>query len=227
MHLAILIERMRREGYEFQVSQPKVIEKYEGEVKMTPYERLFIEVPDDYSGIVMQKLGARHAALQDMNSDNGVTYLEFLIATKELFGYRSEFITDSRGLGIINTSFYEFRPDNGVRLVRDRGSLVATEAGLTRLFSLINAQDRGELFIGAGVEVYKGMVVGQNARSGDMNINVCREKQLTNIRSKGEGVSEHFNAPRVMSLEDALEYIDETELVEITPKTVRIRKITT
>lgn len=224
LHLAILIERMRREGYEFQVAKPQVIEKVVDGVKMTPYEKVSIEVPDDYAGSVMQKMGNRHGELLDMNSENGITYYEFVIATKELFGYRSEFITDSRGLGIFNSSFLEYRHDNGVEIVRDRGSLVAHDTGITKTYALANAQDRGTLFIGPQVEVYKGMIIGQNARQGDMSISACKEKQQTNMRSKGEGVTDHFNTPKVMTLEDAIEYIDDTELVEITPKSVRMRK---
>jgi GTP-binding protein len=224
LHLAILIERMRREGYEFQVAKPQVIEKMVDGVKMTPYEKVSIEVPDDYAGSVMQKMGNRHGELLDMNSENGITYYEFVIATKELFGYRSEFITDSRGLGIFNSSFLEYRADNGVEIVRDRGSLVAHDTGITKTYALANAQDRGTLFIGPQVEVYKGMIIGQNARQGDMSISACKEKQQTNMRSKGEGVTDHFNTPKVMTLEDAIEYIDDTELVEITPKSVRMRK---
>jgi GTP-binding protein len=224
LHLAILIERMRREGYEFQVAKPQVIEKIVDNVKMTPYEKVSIEVPDEYAGSVMQKMGNRHGELLDMNSENGITYYEFVIATKELFGYRSEFITDSRGLGIFNSSFLEYRADNGVEIVRDRGSLVAHDTGITKTYALANAQDRGTLFLGPAVEVYKGMIIGQNARQGDMSISACKEKQQTNMRSKGEGVTDHFNTPKVMTLEDAIEYIDDTELVEITPKSVRMRK---
>jgi GTP-binding protein len=225
LHLAIFIERMRREGYEFQVSRPQVIEKVIDGKRLTPFERLFIEVPDEFAGAVMQKLGERHANLQDMNSVNGVTFMEFIISTKELFGYRSEFITDSRGLGIINSAFFEYGEDSGVVFARERGSLVAHETGITKMYGLLQIQDRGDLFIGPGVSVYKGQVIGQHARSGDLSVNVCKEKHLTNIRSKGEGVSEHFNAPQVVTLEDALEYIDDTELVEVTPKSIRIRKI--
>lgn len=225
LHLAILIERLRREGYEFQVSRPQVIEKEIDGKLHTPYERVFIEVPEEYSGVVMQKMGLRHGDLQDMSTISGITMMEFIIATKELFGYRSEFITDTRGLGLLNSSFLEYRPDNGVVLKRDRGSLVAHESGIARLYGLINAQDRGTLFIGANTEVYKGQVVGQQSRVGDLIVNICKEKQLTNIRSKGEGVSEHFNVPKIMGLEEALEYIDDTELVEVTPKNIRIRKI--
>jgi GTP-binding protein len=225
LHLAILIERLRREGYEFEVSRPQVIEKQVEGVKMTPFERLFIEVPEDYSGSVIQKMGVRHGDLQDMQTNNGIVNMEFIIATKDLFGYRSEFITDSHGLGMLNTSFLEYRKDNGISQQRDRGSLLVHEAGMTKLYGLAGVQDRGTLFIGPATAVYKGQVIGQNARPGDMAVNVCKEKAQTNHRSSGEGVSEHFNAPKVMGLEEALEYIDDTELVEVTPKNIRIRKI--
>jgi GTP-binding protein len=225
LHLAILIERMRREGYEFQVSRPQVIEKEVDGKTLTPFEQVYIEVPEEFSGVVMQKMGTRHAKLQNMSTNNGTVELEFIISTKEFFGYRSEFLTDTRGLGIINTLFYEYAADSNAPFARDRGSLVAHETGITRMFGLIAIQDRGALFINANTEVYRGQVVGQNARAGDMSVNVCKEKQLTNMRSKGEGVSVHFNAPKIMTLEDSLEYINDTELVEVTPKNVRIRKI--
>lgn len=225
LHLAILIERLRREGYEFQVARPQVIEKVIDGVKMTPYERVFLDVPEAYSGSVMQKMGARRGELKDMKSENGTVYYEFIIATKDLFGYRSEFITDTKGLGIINSSFYQYQHDTGTPLQRDRGSLVVHEGGVTTLYGLTNIQDRGELFIGPAVNVYKGQVIGQNARPDDMRVNVCKIKQLTNMRSKGEGTSEHFNTPRIMGLEDALEYVSDDELVEVTPKSIRIRKM--
>ena len=224
-HLAIFIERMRREGYEFQVSRPHVITKVVDGKIHTPYEKVFVEVPEQHSGIVIQKMGQRHAKLNDMKTVEGVVYLDFTVATKELIGFRSQFITDTKGLGIINTSFFEYKPDDGTTLERDRGSLVAHETGETRLYGLVNVQDRGELFVGPGGNVYKGQVVGQNSRSEDIRINVCKEKQLSNMRSKGDGSSEHFNTPKVMSLENALEYINDTELVEVTPKNIRIRKI--
>ncbi len=225
LHLAILIERLRREGYEFQVSRPQVIEKIVDGQKLTPFERLYIEVPDEYSGVVMQKLGARHADLQDMRSEEGITYLDFIIATKELFGYRSEFITDTRGFGIINSSFYEFRPDTNASLKRDRGSLVVHETGTTMHYGLAQVQDRGIIFVTAGTPVYKGQVIGQNARSGDMSVNVCKEKHLTNMRASGDDGREYLVSSKKMDLEDSLEYIDDTEYVEITPKNIRIRKI--
>ena len=224
LHLAILIERMRREGYEFQVSRPQVIEKIVNGTKMYPYEQVFIEIPEEFSGIVMQKLGARRGELREMGGDNGVVVLEFIIATRSLFGYRSEFITDTRGLGLINATFYEFRPDPGFEYSREAGSLISFEDGLTNLYGLLAIQDRGVLFVGPGVPVYKGQVVGQNSRAEDMRVNVCKTKQLSNMRSKGEGTNVHFNTPKEMGLEDALEFISDDELVEVTPKNIRIRK---
>lgn len=225
LHLAILIERMRREGYEFQISRPQAIDKVKDGVTTTPYERVFLEVPEQYSGAVIQKMGIRRGELQDMGTEQGITFLEYIISTKDLFGFKSEFIADSHGQGIFNSSFLEYRPDTGHVYERDRGSLVAHEGGLTKLYGLIAAQGRGVLFIGPGTPVYEGQVIGRNSRSDDIWINVCKEKQLTNNRSSGEGVSEHFNAPEEMTLEKALEYINDKELVEATPKSVRIRKI--
>lgn len=225
LHLAILIERMRREGYEFQISRPQAIDKIKDGVTITPYERVFLEVPEQYSGVVIQKMGIRRGELQDMGTEQGVTFLEYIISTKDLFGFKSEFIADSHGQGIFNSSFLEYRPDRGASYERDHGSLVAHETGLTKLYGLIAAQGRGVLFVGPGTPVYAGQVIGRNARQEDIRINVCKEKQLTNNRSSGEGVSEHFNAPEEVTLEKALEYIDDKELVEATPKSVRIRKI--
>jgi GTP-binding protein len=225
LHLAILIERMRREGFEFQVSRPQVIEKVIDGKTMTPFERVFIETPEEYCGVVMQKMGLRHGDLQDMNTTDGVSLLEFTISTKELFGYRSEFITDTHGLGTINTTFMEYKIDPGNCYTREQGSLVVHENGISKLYGLIAAQGRGDLFIGPSIPVYAGQVIGQNAREDDIRINICKEKQQTNHRSSGEGVSEHFNTPRLMGLEEALEYINDTELVEVTPQNIRIRKI--
>lgn len=225
LHIAILIERLRREGYEFQVARPQVIDKVVDGKTVTPYEEVFIEVPEEFSGVVMQKMGSRRGELKDMKSENGTVYLEFVIPTKGLFGYRSEFMTDTRGLGIINTTFLKYDSDAGSVLARDRGSLVVHESGATSLYGLTNSQDRGELFVGPGADVYKGQIIGQHARAGDLRVNVCKSKQLTNMRSKGEGVTEYFKTPRVMSLEDALEYIADDELVEVTPQNIRLRKI--
>ncbi|MCX6726146.1 MAG: translational GTPase TypA [Candidatus Shapirobacteria bacterium] len=225
LHLAILIERLRREGYEFQVSQPQVIVKIVDGKKLIPYEEVFIEVPEEYSGAVIQKLGGRFGLIKKMEVKEGIVHLEFIIPTRGLFGYRREFMTDTRGLGIMNTLFHDYLPEKGEWKKRDRGSLVACETGTTRLYGLTNVQNRGDLFYGPAVNVYKGQVVGQNSRSEDIWINVCKEKQLSNMRSKGDGGMDHFNVPRLMSLDDALEYINNTELVEVTPKSIRIRKI--
>lgn len=225
LHLAIFIERLRREGYAFQVSQPQVITKIENGQKMTPYDEVFIEVPEKYAGAVIQKLQSRYAEMRKMDTKEGTTYLEFIIPTRGLFGYRSKFMTDTHGQGVINTGFYKYLPEKGEWKERERGSLVTYETGVTRIYGLTNAQDRGELFVDQAVNVYKGQVAGQNNRPGDMIVNICKEKQLSNMRSKGEGVTRHFNTPRNMDLEDALEYIDNTELVDVTPVAIRIRKI--
>ena len=225
LHLAILIERMRREGYEFQISMPQVIIKEIDGKKMVPYERIFIEVPEPYYGLVMQKLGSRKGEVQEMKTVENIVFLEFIIPTRGLFGYRSEFLTDTRGLGIMNTVFEKYLPDPGNWREREQGSLVAHETGKSCLYGLINIQDRGVLFYGSDVQVYEGEVVGQNSRPGDLRVNICKAKQLSNMRSKGDGGMEHFNTPKTMDLEDALEYISDDELVEVTPENVRIRKI--
>ena len=224
LHLAILIERLRREGYELQVSRPQVILKTLDGKTCAPFDRVFVEVPEKHSGVVIQNLGSRGGEMHDLQTREGITYLEFVIPTRGLFGFRTEFLTETRGLGIMNTSFEGYKPDPGNWHERDRGSLVAHESGTTHLYGLLNVQGRGIFFIGPGAEVYKGQVVGQNSREEDIRVNVCKTKQLSNMRSKGDGSAEHFNAPKIMGLEDALEYINDDELVEVTPKTVRIRK---
>lgn len=225
LHLAILIERLRREGYEFQVSRPQVIARIVDGRTLVPYDQIFVEVPEQYGGAVIQSLGARNAEMQEMSSKNGITHLEFIVPTRGLFGYKNEFLTATKGLGIMNTLFYDYLPDKENWKEREQGSLVAHESGETRLYGLLAIQDRGEMFVGPGVEVYYGQVVGQNSKKGDMRVNVCKEKKLSNMRSKGDGVSEHFNAPKEMTLEDSLAYIGDDELVEVTPKSVRIRKM--
>ncbi|HBQ20479.1 MAG: GTP-binding protein TypA [Deltaproteobacteria bacterium GWA2_38_16] len=224
LHLAIFIERMRREGYEFEVSRPQVITKEINGKTHAPFERVFIEVPEIYSGIMMKKMGMRHAEMVDMKTENGIIFYEFIVSTRELFGFRGEFLTDTKGLGIMNTIFYQYQPDVGTLRERERGSLVAHETGVTNMYGLINTQERGTLFMGPGVSVYKGQVVGQNSRGMDMRVNVCKEKHLSNMRSKGDGTNDHFDHPKAMDLEDCLEYIDDTELVEVTPKNIRMRK---
>ncbi len=225
LHLAILIERMRREGFEFQVGRPHVIDKVVDGKKLTPYEKVYVEVPEEFSGAVIQKMGSRRADMKDMSLENDIVLMEFIISTKNLFGYRSEFVTDTKGLGIMNTLFYEYAPDPGFSIERQQGSLVSFETGVTNAYSLTNIQDRGILFIGPETQVYKGQVIGKNSREDDIRVNACKTKHLTNHRSKGEGVSVYFKTPKTMDLEDALEYIAEDELVEVTPKSVRIRKV--
>ena len=225
LHLAILIERMRREGYELAVSRPQVISREIDGKWMTPYEKVFIEVPEQYQGAVMNNLGSRKGEVKEMRTHNGIAFLEFVIPTRGLFGYRNEFLTESKGLGIINTAFHQYMPDPGNWKDKVHGSLISTDTGPTNMYGLRNVQDRGTMFFSPAVEVYQGQVVGQNSRPNDMWVNVCKEKALSNMRSKGEGNTEHFNVPKTMGLEDALEYIGDDELVEVTPKNVRIRKI--
>ena len=225
LHLSILIERMRREGYEFQVSKPQVIVREINGQMMVPFENVFIEVPENYKGIVIQKLGSRKGEMVEMKNAGNIVFLEFIVPTRGLMGYKSEFLTDTKGLGIINTAFYQYQPDPGNWQERAQGSLVAHETGETHLYGLKNVQGRGVLFLGPGIIVYEGQVVGQNSRPNDIRVNVCKTKQLSNMRSKGEGNTEHFNVPKIMGLEDALEYIGDDELVEVTPKNIRIRKV--
>jgi len=224
LHLAILMERMRREGYEFQVGRPQVIDKKADGQTLTPYEKVYMEAPEAFSGIILQKMGERRGEMLDMRTENGIVFMEYVISTRGLFGYRSEFITDTKGLGIMNTLFHEYAKDNGYSHERQQGSLVAFETGVTNGYSITNIQDRGNLFVGPAVDVYKGQVIGQNSRDDDLRVNICKTKQLTNMRSKGEGTNVHVKTPKEMTLEDALEYISDDELVEITPKNIRIRK---
>jgi GTP-binding protein len=225
LHLAILIERLRREGFEFAVSRPQVITREINGQMMTPYEKIFIEVPEIYQGAVMQKMGERKGELKEMRINGDIVLLEFIIPTKGLFGYRNDFLTDTKGLGIMNATFFQYMPEPGNWRERNHGSLISTDTGPTNMYGLRNVQDRGTMFFSPGVQVYEGQVVGQNSRPNDIRVNVCKEKALSNMRSKGEGNTEHFNVPKTMGLEDALEYIGDDELVEVTPKNVRIRKI--
>jgi GTP-binding protein len=225
LHLSILIETMRREGYEFEVSRPQVIEKEINGVKSEPVEELIIEIPEEYVGIVMERLGPRKSELANMtHKGDGTVKLEFHIPTRGLFGFRSEFLTDTKGMGIMHHSFHHYAPGRGEILTRLRGSLVAFETGETTTYGLENAQERGDLFVGPGVKVYKGMVVGEHARPGDLAVNVCKKKQLTNIRSSTSDFSAKLTPPRQMSLEQCLEFITDDELVEVTPHSLRMRK---
>ncbi len=224
MHLSILIETMRREGYEFQVSTPKVLFKEIDGVKCEPIERLVIDVPEDCVGSVMEKMGNRKGELIEMHPQGSRMKLEFLIPSRGLFGYRSEFMTDTKGEGIMNTIFDSYQPYKGDIVQRAYGSLIAFESGESITYGLYNAQERGTLFIGAGVPVYEGMVVGMSPKSEDIALNVCKKKQLTNTRASGSDDALRLIPPKIMSLEQCLEFITDDELLEVTPKSLRIRK---
>ncbi len=224
MHLSILIETMRREGYELSVSTPRVLFKEIDGVKCEPMEKLVIDVPENCVGAVMEKMGVRKAELQQMNPVGNRTRLEFKIPSRGLFGYRSEFLTDTKGEGILNTIFIGYEPFMGEIPVRTTGSLVAFETGTASAYGLWNAQDRGALFIDAGVDVYEGMIVGVSPKIGDINVNVCKKKHLTNTRASGSDEALRLIPPRHMSLEESLEFISDDELVEVTPKNIRLRK---
>lgn len=225
LHLSVLIETMRREGFELLVSRPKVIFKEIDGVKCEPIERLVVNVPDDCIGNVIEKLGKRKAEMINMEpAEAGHTKIEFKIPARGLIGYRTEFLTDTKGVGTMNNIFDSYAPYEGTISARTRGVLVAFEQGTSITYGLYNAQERGELFIGAGVEVYEGMIVGSNSRSEDIAINVCKEKHLTNTRASGSDDALRLVPPVQMSLEQAIEFIAEDELVEVTPKNIRLRK---
>ena len=226
LHLSILIENMRREGYEFAVSKAEVLYKTdERNQKLEPMELAYIDVPEEFSGSVIQKLSNRKGELQGMSPINGgYTRLEFSIPSRGLIGYRGEFLTDTKGNGIMNTIFDGYGPYKGDLSYRKQGSLIAFEAGEAITYGLYNAQDRGVLFIGPGEKVYAGMVIGQTGKTEDIEINVCKKKQLTNTRASGSDDALRLSPPKLLSLEQALEFIDVDELLEVTPKSLRIRK---
>ena len=226
LHLSVLIENMRREGYEFAVSKAEVLYKYnERNQKQEPMETAFVDVPEEFSGNVIQKLSSRKGELLGMTSINGgYTRLQFSIPSRGLIGYRGEFMTDTKGNGILNTSFDGYGPYKGDMMYRKQGSLIAFEAGEAITYGLYNAQDRGTLFIEPGEKVYAGMVVGQTGKAEDIEINVCKKKQLTNTRSSSADEALRLSPKKVLSLEQALEFIDTDELLEVTPKNLRIRK---
>lgn len=226
LHLSVLIENMRREGYEFAVSKAEVLYKTdERGRRLEPMERAFIDVPEDFSGSVIQKLSNRKGELLGMSSiGGGYTRLEFLIPSRGLIGYRGEFMTDTKGNGIINTVFEEYGEYKGDISYRKQGSLIAFESGETVAYGLFNAQDRGTLFVGPGEKVYAGMVIGQNGKAEDIELNVCKTKHLTNTRSSSADEALKLTPPRKLSLEESLEFIDTDELLEITPESLRIRK---
>jgi GTP-binding protein len=226
LHLSILMETMRREGYEFQVSRPRVITKRgtSGE-RLEPYEELSIDVPEEYLGVVIEKLGQRRAEMLEMkNPGQGLVRLLYRIPARGLFGYRSEFLTDTRGTGIIHHRFLDYGPWAGPLAGRSRGTLVSMEAGLVVAFALSNLAERSTLFLAPGTPVYEGMIVGENSRPGDMDVNPTKEKKLTNMRTKASDDNIQLEPPRELTLEGALEYIEDDELIEITPQAVRLRK---
>ena len=225
LHLSVLIETMRREGFELLVSRPKVILKEIDGVKCEPIERLVVNVPDDCVGNVIEKLGRRKAEMVNMEpAEEGHTKIEFKIPARGIIGYRTEFLTDTKGEGTMNHIFDSYEPYKGDIQARTRGTIVAFEAGKSITYGLYNAQDKGDLFIGPGVEVYEGMIVGLNSRSEDLAINVCKEKHLTNTRASGSDEALRLVPPIQMSLEKAIEFIQDDELVEVTPKSIRLRK---
>ena len=224
MHLSILIETMRREGFEFQVSNPRVMFQTIDGVKSEPVEKLLIDVPETAVGVVMEKMGVRKADLQHMTPQGNRVRLEFLIPARGLFGYRSEFLTATRGEGILSSVFHSYQPYAGEIPTRSLGALIAFETGESITYGLYNAQERGKLFIGAGVPVYMGMVVGTNPKGVDLSVNVCKKKHITNTRASGSDDALRLVPPQILSLEEALEFIEADELLEVTPKSLRVRK---
>ncbi len=224
MHLSILIENMRREGYEFQVSTPKVLYKTIDGALYEPVERLIVDVPEDGTGAVFQSMGERKGELVHMSAVGSRMRLEFLIPARGLFGYKSEFLTQTKGEGVMNSIFFEYQPYKGDINRRDTGSLVAFESGEAVTYGLFNAQDRGVLFIEPGTQVYEGMVVGVSPKPDDINVNVCKKKHMTNTRAAGSDDAMRLNTPKKMSLEECLEFLGDDELLEVTPASLRIRK---
>lgn len=226
LHLSVLIENMRREGYEFAVSKAEVLYKKDADGKLLePMETAYVDVPEEFTGTVIEKLSQRKGELRNMGTaSGGYTRLEFSIPSRGLIGYRGEFLTDTKGNGIMNTSFDGYAPYKGDIQYRKQGSLIAFETGESVTYGLFQAQERGVLFLGAGEKVYSGMVIGQNAKTDDIEVNVCKTKHLTNTRSSGADDALRLTAPKLLSLEEALDFIDTDELLEVTPKTLRIRK---
>ena len=225
LHLSILIETMRRQGYEFQVSRPKVITKTENGKLLEPMELLIVEVPEEYVGAVMEKIGSRRGELENMgNRNGGSTHLEFKIPARGLIGYRSEFMTDTNGNGIMNNLFAGYEPYKGEIETRERGSIVAHETGESTAYGLFNTQDRGRLFIGPGVPVYEGMIVGECSKNEDLTCNICKKKQMTNTRAAGSDDALRLVPHTTLSLEQSMEFIKDDELLEVTPENIRLRK---
>ena len=226
MHLSILIENMRREGYELGVSTPRVLYKEIDGKLCEPIEELVVDVPEGSVGAVIEKMGSRKAEMISMTPVGSRMRVVFHVPARGLFGYRNEFLTDTKGEGIMSSVFYDYEQYKGDIPRRSTGSLVAFETGEAVTYGLYNAQERGTLFIGAGVNVYEGMIVGESPKSGDIVVNVCKKKHLTNTRASGSDDALRLIPPKILSLEDSLEFIGDDELVEVTPKSIRLRKIT-
>ncbi len=224
LHLSILIEKMRREGYEFQVTRPHVIMREENGKTMEPYEELTVDVDEQYQGVVIEKLGKLKGVLEDMQVENQMTRMKFKVPTRGLLGYRSEFMTDTRGMGVMNYVFAEWGPYAGEIQNRSNGVMIVKENCTSVAYALFNLQDRGELFIGPGEELYKGQIIGEHCRPADLVVNPAKGKKLTNMRASGSDEAVILTPPREMSLEDCIAYINDDELVEITPKIIRLRK---
>ena len=225
LHLSILIETLRREGYEFQVSKPEVLFQEIDGKKCEPMEAVTVDVPEEFVGVVIEKLGSRKGEMTNMYpAQGGYTRLEFSIPARGLIGYKNEFLTDTKGNGILNSIFDGYAPYKGEIPTRSQGSLIAFESGEAITYGLYNAQERGDLFIGPGVKVYEGMIVGRNARSNDLEVNVCKKKQLTNTRASGSDDALKLVTPITMSLEQCIEFISDDELIEVTPQNLRMRK---
>lgn len=224
LHLAILIENMRRENYELQVSKPNVITKKINDVLSEPVEHVIIDVPEEFVGIVIEKLGQRKAEMKNMITFNENTRLEFIIPSRGLIGYRAEFMTDTKGTGILHHNFHAYEPFKGEIVSRQRGALVAMENGIASAYAMFKLQERAVFFIDPGTKVYEGMVVGENSRSNDMQVNVTKTKQLTNMRASGADEAIRLEPARILTLEQAIEWITDDEYVEITPESIRIRK---
>jgi GTP-binding protein len=224
LHLAILIETMRREGYEFQVSRPEVIFKYIDDVLCEPMEHVIIDVPDEHVGGVIENLGRRRGEMKNMIASNGNTRLEFFVPARGLIGFRSEFLTQTKGTGILHQIFHGYEPHKGEMAHRTKGALVAMETGESVAYGMWKLQERSTFFIEPGTRVYEGMIVGENSREQDMTVNVCKTKQLTNMRASGSDEAVRLEPARILTLEQAIEWIGDDELVEVTPRSIRLRK---
>lgn len=225
LHLSILVEKMRREGFELEVSKPQVIFKEENGKKLEPMELVSVEVPSEHAGAVIEMMGKRLATMKNMRVDDATTFMDFVAPTRGLIGIRNRFLTTTKGTGIMNSIFLGYEPYKGDMNAVAHGSIVATEGGITNNYGLVTAQGRGKLFLSAGVPVYEGMIVGENAKAHDIRVHVCRTRELTNFRAKNEGLQDQLETPVTLSLEDALDYIGDDELVEVTPRSIRMRKM--